>query len=53
MEPGRQFQHRYAEYGDDTELAYHLHYDHGLPLQEAMASLHDGTVAGRHREAHS
>lgn len=45
--------HRYAEYSDQAELAYHLHYDHGMPLASAMAALKDETATELHRGAHA
>lgn len=53
FEPAKSTKHAYAEYTDDTELAYHLHYDHGMPLANAMKALQDDTVVRDHRGAHS
>lgn len=44
--------HPFAKYTDLTELAYHLHYEHGMPLAQAMSLSDEDLVAG-HSDAHA
>lgn len=36
-----------------TDLAYHLHYEHGLPINDAWQHVYDGDAISAHRRAHS
>lgn len=46
--------HPYQDYGTDTtELAYHLHYEHGMPIADAWSHVYDGTAVRVHRGAHA
>lgn len=45
--------HRFEEYQDTTELAYHLVYDHGMTMGDAFVNLSDARLVQSHRDAHS
>lgn len=36
-----------------TDLAYHLHYEHGLPIADAWQHVYNGDAIRIHQGAHS
>ena len=47
--------HTFQDYTEDstTELAYHLHYDHGMPIADAWQHVYNGTAIHTHRMIHA